>query len=249
MRVFLSFFRLYALVSLWVRTPALLQKAASHNEGRPKKGGGFRRTLGGDGGGDKGGVVFVCFANNNALTTTTTTTTLRFRSKNVVREPPRELRPERIPRRRVGKLENVPEVCGAGGRRDAERTRARNGRRNDLESEGKRGKSRGRSESDGGEDDEDGRGGEENTTTEDVTGQDLYRGKDASTGTRANRHKRRLFYDADFVDVFCGERRPQRVKARLENVRYIERVWMTTTTTTTTLYFGRRLWTAGRRAS
>ena len=40
MRVFLSFFRLYALVSLWVRTPALLQKAASHNEGRPKKGGG-----------------------------------------------------------------------------------------------------------------------------------------------------------------------------------------------------------------
>ena len=61
-----------------------------------------------------------------------------------------------------------------------------------------------------------------------MTRQDLYRGKDASTGTRANRHKRRLFYDADFVDVFCGERRPQRVKARLENVRNIERVWMTT---------------------
>ena len=118
---------------------------------------------------------------------------------NVVREPPRELRPERIPRRRVGKLENVPEVCGAGGRRDAERTRARNGRRNDLESEGKRGKSRGRSESDGGEDD--GRGGEENTTTttKDVTlRKDAYererRKTRASTGTRANRHKRRRLF-------------------------------------------------------
>ena len=211
-----------------MRTPALLQKAASHNEGRPKKGGGelWEETEEEE---EEESFLFVLPTTLLLTTTTTTTTTLRFRSKNnVVREPPRELRPERIPRRRVGKLENVPEVCGAGGRRDAERTRARNGRRNDLESEGKRGKSRGRSESDGGEDDEDGRGGEENTTTEDVTRQDLYRGKDASTGTRANRHKRRLFYDADFVDVFCGERRPQRVKARLENVRNIERVWMTT---------------------
>ena len=122
-----------------------------------------------------------------------------FTNTNVVREPPRELRPERIPRRRVGKLENVPEVCGASGRRDAERTRARNGRRNDLESEGKRGKSRGRSESDGGEDD--GRGGEENTTTttKDVTlRKDAYererRKTRASTGTRTNRHKRRRLF-------------------------------------------------------
>ena len=117
------------------------------------------------------------------------------RQSNVVREPPRELRPERIPRRRVGKLENVPEVCGAGGRRDAERTRARNGRRNDLESEGKRGEGRGRGESDGGEDDEDGRGGEENTPTEDVMRKD-YRGKEEKhvrRPVRVRTDKRRLF--------------------------------------------------------
>ena len=140
---------------------------------------------------------------------------------NVVREPPRELRPERIPRRRVGKLENVPEVCGAGGRRDAERTRARNGRRNDLESEGKRGKSRGRSESDGGEDD--GRGGEENTTTttKDVTLR-RTRGKEEKHALRPVR-VRTDTNDAVFLRR-RRERRRQRVKARLENVRNMERV-------------------------
>ena len=42
---------------------------------------------------------------------------------HVVRRPPGDLRPQRVPRERARKLEIVPEICGENRRRDEERKR------------------------------------------------------------------------------------------------------------------------------
>ena len=73
------------------------------------------------------------------------------KEEDVVHGPSGELRSERVPRRRVGKLKDVSKICGARGRRDAERKRVQDGFGRRDEGEGKRGTVRGGGEGSRGE--------------------------------------------------------------------------------------------------